>query len=160
MTTEEARKIGGKQALKSVGIGLIIAQLMMTLLSSDNGFLKGLIWFTDISFGLNLAIGIIIMLLCGYYFGQKAGFEILIKERNYAWIGLKYGMLILLTTAFLSGWTGFFQDGLNKNNYPFNNSPFHDYIIKPTLLIFEFGFFPVLFVGFWFGKQIKNKALN
>ncbi len=117
MTTEEARRIGSKQALQAVGIGLIVAQLIMTLLSSDNGFLKGLIWFTGINFGLNLLIGIVVSLLCGYYFGQRAGVEILIKKRNYAWIGLKYGMLTLLTTAFLSSWTGFFQDGFGKNNY-------------------------------------------
>lgn len=160
MTIEEAKKIGSEQAMKAVGIGLLIAQLIMTLLSSDNGLLKGFLWFTHVSFGLNLVIGIIIMLLGGYYFGQRAGFEILVKEKSYTWIGLKYGMLTLLTSTFLSSWIGFFQNEFNKNDPLFDYGPFHDYIIKPTLLIFEFGFFPVLFVGFWFGKQIKNRALN
>ena len=158
MTLQEAKKAGSIQALKSVGIGLLIAQLIMTLLSSDGGFLKGCLWFTDVDYKLNLLIGVIIMSLCGYHWGQRAGTEILLKKRNYKWVGIKYGIITLLSTAFLSGWTGFFRQ--NKYVNGIDNTPFHDYILKPLFWIFIFGLFPAIIVGFWFGKQIKKRDFN
>ena len=148
MTEIEAKKIGSKQGLLSVGIGLLIAQLIMTLFSSN------FLWFTSASFKLNLAIGIIIMLLSGHLFGQLAGIAILIKKRNYILTGFSYGMAVLMTTAFLSSWVGFFQEGFD--NIGTNDNPFEDYIFKPIFWIFLFGLLPSFLVGIWFGKQIKK----
>jgi hypothetical protein len=50
MEITRAEKIGSRQAIKGVTIGLIIAQLIMTLLSSDNGFC----WFIHFNYNLNL----------------------------------------------------------------------------------------------------------
>lgn len=148
MTEIEAKKIGSKQGLLSVGIGLLIAQLIMTLFSSN------FFWFTSASFKLNLAIGITIMLLSGHVFGQLAGIAILIKKRNYILTGFLYGMAVLMTTAFLSSWVGFFQEGFD--NIGTNDNPFEDYIFKPIFWIFLFGLLPSFLVGIWFGKQIKK----
>lgn len=148
MTEIEAKKIGSKQGLLSVGIGLLIAQLIMTLFSSN------FFWFTSASFKLNLAIGIIIMLLSGHLFGQLAGIAILIKKRNYILTGFLNGMAVLMTTAFLSSWVGFFQEGFD--NIGTNDNPFEDYIFKPIFWIFLFGLLPSFLVGIWFGKQIKK----
>lgn len=148
MTEIEAKKIGSKQGLLSVGIGLLIAQLIMTLFSSN------FFWFTSASFKLNLAIGIIIMLLSGHLFGQLAGIAILIKKRNYILTGFLNGMAVLMTTAFLSSWVGFFQEGYH--NIGTNDNPFEDYIFKPIFWIFLFGLLPSFLVGIWFGKQIKK----
>lgn len=148
MTEIEAKKIGSKQGLLSVGIGLLIAQLIMTLFSSN------FFWFTSASFKLNLAIGIIIMLLSGHLFGQLAGIAILIKKRNYILTGFLNGMTVLMTTAFLSSWIGFFQEGFD--NIGTNDNPFEDYIFKPIFWIFLFGLLPSFLVGIWFGKQIKK----
>ena len=97
MTEIEAKKIGSRQGLISVGIGLIIAQLIMTaLISSDEGFLKAFFWFTTIDYKLNILIGAIIMLLCGHIFGQIAGTQIIIKKRNSILIGffVRHGCII------------------------------------------------------------------
>jgi hypothetical protein len=155
MTEVEAKKIGSRQGLKSVGVGLLIAQLIMTWFSSDAGLLKGFLWFVTFSYNINLIIGVIIMLLSGQLFGQLAGKEILIKKRNYKWVGFKYGMATLLTTAFLASWTGFFQEGIHDIGT--TDEPFADYIIKPLFAVFFFGLIPVLLVGFWFGRQIKKQ---
>ena len=155
MTEEQAKKIGSRQALKSVGIGLLIAQLIMTWISSDNGWINGFLWFVSFSYNLNLIIGATIMLVCGHFFGQLAGLEILIKKRDYTWIGFKYGMATLMTTAFFASWTGFFQEGIERVG-GFDN-PFNDYIFKPVFWIFIFGLIPTLLVGFWFGRQIKKR---
>ena len=158
MTEIEAKKIGSRQGLISVGIGLLIAQLIMTWFSSDNGIINGFFWFTSFSYNLNLIIGAIIMLLCGHIFGQIAGKAILIKQRNYILTGFLCGMAILMTTAFLSSWTGFFQEGIEKVGT--NDNPFQDYIIKPMFWNFFFGILPVFIVGIWFGRQIKKHGIT
>jgi hypothetical protein len=156
MTKEKAKQIGSRQALKSVALGLLTAQLIMTLLSSDSGILKGFFWFIDFSYNINLLIGVIVMLLCGHFYGQRAGFEILMKRKDYSWVGFKYGFLTLITTAFLSSWTGFFQEGIH--NIGTNDEPFTDYIFKPLFWITVFGLIPVVLVGFWFGSQINKQG--
>lgn len=154
MNEIEAKKIGSRQGVLSVGMGLLIAQLIMTWFSSGNGIVQGFFWFTTFSYNLNIVIGAIIMLISGHFFGQLAGKAILIKKRNYILTGFLCGMAILMTTAFLSSWTGFFQEGLD--NIGTNDNPFNDYIFKPVYWIFSFGIFPVFLVGIWFGRKIKK----
>lgn len=157
MDTYKAKKIGSRQAIKAVTIGLIIAQSIMSLPSiADNGFLKGFFWFLDESFRYNILIAIICMYLCGHLFGQRAGYEILIRNRNNFIIGILCGLLIIVTTTFLAGLVGFFQEGLDDIGS--NDNPFIDYIIKPVFLVSIFGFAPCLFVGLWFGYSIKKRG--
>ena len=109
MTENEAKKIGSQQGLICAGLGIVIAQLIMTaMISSDQNFLKAFLWFTRVNYKLNLFIGVVILLLCGHFYGQFAGKAILIKRQNYILVGFLIGMAVLLTTAFLSSWTGFF----------------------------------------------------
>ncbi|MEI6946714.1 hypothetical protein V9K67_05885 [Paraflavisolibacter sp. H34] len=157
MTAEEAKKIGSRQGLISIGWGLIIAQLIMTLfISLDKGFIKAFFWFANVEYKLNILIGAIIMLLCGHFYGQIAGTQIIVKNRNFIVVGILCGMAVLLTTAFLCGWTGFFQEGLDNTGT--NDNPFEDYIYKPFFWVTTFGIVPALLVGIWFGGQIKRKG--
>ena len=98
------------------------------------------------------------MLICGHLFGQIAGKIILIKKKNYVVTGFLCGLGILMTTASLSSWIGFFQEGLD--NIGTNDNPFEDYILKPVFWIFFFGIIPIFFVGIWFGRQIKKHEEN
>ncbi len=157
MTVTEAQKIGSKQGLISGGLGILIAQLIMTaMISSDQGFFKAFLWFIDVDYKLNLLIGCTIMLFCGYYYGKIAGKAILIKQRNFILVGFLCAMAVLLTTAFLAGWVGFFQEGVD--NIGTNDNPFEDYIFKPLFWVTLFGIIPALLVGIWFGGQIKRKG--
>jgi hypothetical protein len=159
MTATEAKKIGGKQGLIFGGLGILIAQLIMTaMISSDQSFFKAFVWFLDVDYKLNLFIGCIIMLLCGYCYGKIAGRAILIKQRNFILVGFLSAMAVLLTTAFLAGWVGFFQEGID--NIGTNDNPFEDYIFKPFFWITLFGIIPALLVGIWFGILIKRKGLK
>ena len=156
MTEEKAKQIGSRQALKSVGVGFLIAQLIMTCLSSNQGYISGFFWFTTIDFKLNIFIGAIIMLLCGHFFGQIAGKEIIIKKRNFILVGFLCGIIVLLTTAILSGVTGFLEEGID--NIGTNDNPYEDYFFKPLYWITMFGIIPSILVGIWFAKQIKKRG--
>jgi hypothetical protein len=157
MTEADAKIIGSRQGLICAGLGVLIAQLIMTaMISLDQNLFKAFFWFTRINYKLNLFIGVIVLLLCGHFYGQLAGKEILIKKRNFILVGCFCGMAILLTTAFVSGWTGFFQEGID--NIGTEDNPFKDYIFKPLYWVTLFGMIPALLVGIWFGGQIKRKG--
>lgn len=157
MTETEAKKIGSQQGLICAGLGVLIAQLIMTaMISSDQNLLKAFFWFTRVNYKLNLFIGSVILFACGHFYGQFAGKAILIKRQNYILVGFLSGVAVLLTTAFVSGWIGFFQEGLD--NLGTDDNPFEDYIFKPLLWITTFGVVPASIVGLWFGRQIKVKG--
>jgi hypothetical protein len=156
MTNETAQRIGSKEALKCVTIGLVIAELIMAVLTSDRGFLKGLFWFTSVEYKLNLFIALIIFYSCGFVYGRMAGKAIIIRGWNYLLTGLLYGFLIVITTAFLSGWTGYFREGIDLIGS--NEDLFADYIMKPVFLVTFFGLVPTTLTGLWFGYSIwKNR---
>lgn len=152
----EAKAIGSRQGLISVALGVLIAQLVMTLMFSiDKGFIKAFFWVTETDYWINIVIGIVIMFACGHFYGQVAGKLILIKKWNYALTGMMIGMAIILTTIGIASWVGFIQEGID--NVGTNDNPFFNYILKPIYWVAVFGSIPALMVGIWFGKQIKKK---
>jgi ribose/xylose/arabinose/galactoside ABC-type transport system permease subunit len=157
MDVIRAEKIGSRQAIKCVTVGLIIAQLIMTLLTSGDGFVNGFFWLLDENdFKLNILIGVICMYLCGHFYGRRAGYEIIIRKRNNFLVGFIAGLLIIVTATFLTSWVGFFQEGVD--NIGSNDNPFSDYILTPVFCVTIFGLIPCLFVGLWFGYSIKKRG--
>jgi hypothetical protein len=158
MTKEIAERIGIRVATISVSIGIILAYLIPTWIFWD-GTLESFTWIFDIGFWFNVLMGIVFFYGMGYFFGKKAGKEILIKKRNYILTGIKYGVLTLITATFLTSLIGFFQEGID-NIGGFSN-PIYDYIFKPMYWILMYGLLPAIIVGVLFGLTIKlngNKA--
>ena len=157
IATAAAEKIGSRQGLISVGIGVLIAQLIMTyMMSIGKGWAKAFFWFTDTKYVLNVFIGVLIMFIAGYFLGKLAGKLIIIKQWNYALTGCLVGIEILLITTFITSWVGFFQEGISQMGTESN--PLYDYIVKPMYWVTIFGAIPALLVGVWFGWQIKKKG--
>ena len=69
-------------------------------------------------------------------------------------VGFLCSMSVLLTTAFFSGWTGFFQEGID--NIGTHDNPYEDYVFKPLFWVTMFGAIPAFFGGLWFGRRIKR----
>lgn len=155
MTISIARKIGAKQGLIASSIGLVIAQCIMTgFMSIDMGWSKAFFWFLTVDYKLNLFAGAVLLLFNGFFFGRMAGRIILIHHRNSILTGIVTGLAVLLTTAFLCGWTGFFREGLD--NIGTGDDPFQDYILKPFFWIAVFGSIPACLVGALFGYSIRK----
>ena len=149
MTVELAKSIGIKKALQSATIGILIALGFMTLLAGGS-----FQWMLDWNYWINILIGIGIFYGLAYWFGKNAGYEILIKKKDSDKVGAKYGFLTLIITAFLVGWTGFVQEGMEP--YDTFGDSFEDYIFKPFFWITLIGFLPAILVGILFGKWIKK----
>ena len=153
MTPELAKNIGIKRAIQSATIGLSIAFLFMTLLAGGS-----LLWMADWNYWINIIIGIVIFYGLAYLFGKNAGYEILIKKKDSDKVGAKYGFLTLIITAFLVGWTGFVQEGMEPYDTFWDS--FEDYIFKPFFWIMVIGILPALLIGMLFGKWIKKATQN
>lgn len=149
MTAEIAKNIGIKKAFQSATIGLLIAFLFMMLLAGGN-----FQWMVEWNYWINIVIGIVIFYGLAYFVGKNAGYEILIKKKDYEKVGMKYGILTLIITAFLVGWTGFVQEGMEHNDTFWDS--FEDYIFKPFFWIMLIGIIPAILTGRKFGKWIKK----
>jgi hypothetical protein len=155
MNITNAKTIGGKYGIYSVLLGLTIAYFLMTLLCWDETLIRSLLWIKGFDYYSNVLIGILVMSITGYYIGQLAGLLILIKKHNRIFVGICSGLVVLFVTAFLSGWKGYFEEGL-KYNYGYN-SPFNDYVLNPFLSISIVGLIPSILLGIWLGNKIKKK---
>jgi hypothetical protein len=149
MTPEIAKNIGIKKAMQSATIGILIAFLIMTLFAGGSPQ-----WMVEWNYWINIIIGIGIFYGLAYLFGKNAGNEILIKKKDSDKVGAKYGLLTLIITAFLVGWTGFVLEGMEPYDTFWNS--FRDYIFKPFFWITLIGFLPAFLVGILFGKWIKK----
>ncbi len=140
-------------------MGLLIGYAIVggLLLSSSNmKFIKAVFWIFDVDFWYHLIIGASGLLTMGYFFGQLAGVEILVNQKNDLWTGIKYGLVTLLTGTLIGSSVGFIQEGID-NIGGFSN-PFYDYYLKPMYWVTLFGIVPVVIVGLWFGRQIKRRG--
>jgi hypothetical protein len=98
------------------------------------------------------------MIFCSYFIGFQSGVQILIKRRNKYLVGVLAGIIVILLTASISGWKGYFEEGI-YHDYGYNN-PFNEYVVNPFLSITIIGLIPAILTGLWFGKQIGKQIKN
>jgi hypothetical protein len=152
-----AKHIGQRLALKSGLVGLLIAYLLFGWLTNtwDSNLTKAIFWIYFVEFKIHLLIGAIGLITMAYYFGQLAGVEILVKNRNDLLTGVKYGLLTLLIGTLIGSTVGFVQEGLDNFGY---SNPFFDYYFKPLYWVTMFGSIPAILVGLWFGRRIYRQG--
>ncbi len=158
--TKTAKKIGQRLAIKSALIGIVVAYIIFggLIFSWDLKIFKAIFWIFDVHFWYHLLIGAFGLLIMAYLFGQQAGVEIILKNRNELLTGIKYGFFTLLLGTLIGSTVGFIEEGID-NIGDFGN-PFFDYYFKPMYWVTIFGIVPVVIVGIWFGRQIKKQGLN
>jgi hypothetical protein len=157
VTDAEAKSIGGRQGLIAAATGIIIAYtIMVYMFSADYSLSAALFWFANVEYKLNLLIGVALMLLVAYLFGRAAGRAIIVKKYNAALVGIICGVAVLVTTAFLCGWTGFFREGIRSIGT--GDDPLQDYVFKPLYWVTIFGFIPAVLVGVAFGIRVQRRG--
>lgn len=154
-----AKHIGQRLAIQSVLIGLLIAYLIMMYFKWEKSEpLNSILWIKDDNYAFNMLVGAFGLLISGYFLGQRAGIEILIRKRNPKLVGVITGLAILWTGTILGSTIGFIQEGIE--DFGSYDNPFVDYYVKPIFWVTFFGLLPVIAVGIWFGGRIKRTTLQ
>jgi esterase/lipase superfamily enzyme len=107
MEHHKAKRIGGKQAIVSVTIGIGIAQVMITGLIWKGTFADAFFWFAHPKLAPVVLPAVSGFYLCGYFFGRRAGSEILVKKQHPVWVGIKTGLLTLWSGTLLATLFGY-----------------------------------------------------
>ena len=159
MTPQTSRDIGSRIAWKAILIGLIVGYLIFSIFFLlIGGGLKSFVVLFQVDYFPNILVGVLGLTLIGILCGRLAGYEILAKKKNETLVGIKYAFVTLITGTVIGCCVGFFQEGIHNLNT--DDNPFEDYFYKPIFWIVLFGLVPALFIGTWFGKQIKKKGLQ
>lgn len=148
----KAAKRGYQQAFKAVTVGLLIAYLMIA------PFDESLLWPLHSGYTLNLLFGVVLLYASGYFLGRIAGKLILIKNYPAFLVGIGSGFLMTGAAAFLGGFPAFLTEGLQGGwgiKYAFG-----DYILKPVIMVWFWGFFPILLIGLWYGWSVKRRGFK
>ena len=155
MNLSSAKKIGKKEAFKSVTIGVILFYVIGVFLFSTDG-LRSLLWmsYLDLYNWIFVLNWIVTFYFLAIFVGNFAGKKILIENKNSFLIGMLSGFIILFFGAILGCFLGFLTEGIS--NIGSNDNPFNDYFFKPIFWIVLFGLIPSLLVGLLFGYRIKN----
>ena len=156
MDDKRAKSIGSKEGIFAVTLGLAITQVLMVILSLENGILKALFWFDDFDGILSICIVVPIVYLCGHFYGQRAGKAILKRHKNYNWVGVKFGFYTLFLAILTSSFIDFVEYGVEKVGER-GEQPFLQYVLKPMYFQTMIGIIPALLIGLWFGLRIKKK---
>ena len=155
MDKRRAKGIGSKAGLKAVAAGIIMGQIIMTVLSMNDGPFKAVAWFLNTEFIYNVIFFLIVAVIAGHLFGQSASKAILINHKNYNLEGGKFSLFTLATSATISSCISFLIEGTDKIGTK-GETPISDYIVTPVFMVLLFGLIPALIVGYWFGKQIRK----
>lgn len=148
-TAPTARAIGYRQAFKAITAGLVIAYTIMGAMTRDA------LWLIKDEYIPNLVFGALVLYGIGYLLGGISGKLILIKRYSAILVGLLSGFMMLGAATFLGGFIGFFREGLHGN--PWNRPyAFEDYLLKPVLMVWVWGFPFIVAIGLWYGWSIKR----
>lgn len=141
------KRIGSRYGLQCAGAGVIVTYLIMALfVTLDTGIKNGLFWFTEYWF--YLIIGVAIVFGIGYYFGQIAAREIIIKRRNSIFVGAIAGIMVSILTVFLTVKFVYIQDY-------FYSKMFVHYL-KSVYYTMATGMAIMVIVGVLLGRRIEK----
>jgi hypothetical protein len=139
MNEAKAKQIGSRVTAIGITIGLLVAYSIMASFSYQGTAKSFFSWFFPFINGLwfNFLIALMALYFFGYVFGQKAGYNIIIKNKNFFWAFFKTGLLTLWFATFIGSLVGFFEEGL-INDFGLTNAV-TDYIGKPLYWVTFFG---------------------
>lgn len=96
MTLEEAKAYGRNQALKKTAIVVLLLMLYPLYVETKGDFANGILFFMDAILSVRF-IGILVILFgLTFIFGKRAGVAIIIDQKNFVPVAIKYAVIIVL----------------------------------------------------------------
>jgi len=93
MTKEECEKIGSTTVIRIILITILIGETYWMLTETSGDFANGFLFYIDHHSNILVILFYILLFGTSYFFGQQAGKQILLSNKNSVKVGLKSGTL-------------------------------------------------------------------
>lgn len=150
MNINSAKRIGSKYALITCLFVLAIFIIPSIFIAVYNNEIDALKTWKAILFQSFIGPGVLTVIITSYFLGAKAGESILIKNKNWIWIGIKTGFLLLWIGTVVSTIGIFVLSYDIKNTLELVASLFGF-----TLIVSIYASLPLTIISLAFGYAIK-----
>ncbi|NLR80435.1 hypothetical protein [Chitinophaga eiseniae] len=93
MESKAAKQIGGKSAFVAVLFAVIVLEIFWLMMGTGGDLANDLIFFIAAQANIFVVTFFILLFSTTYFLGRYAGRDILIRNKNHIWIGIKYALL-------------------------------------------------------------------
>lgn len=148
-----AKQIGSKSAFITCLIVILIFIIPSVIIDIFNQRVDVLLVWQEILFKSFIGVGVLSVIVASYFLGAKAGESIVIKKKNWIWVGLKTGFLLLWIGSIAAAIGMFIMTDEIEDPHRMG-----EYILGFLFITTVFGSLPLLIIGFAFGYSIKYQA--
>ena len=142
MTEHQSRQIGRAEILKTLFVAVLIVELYLMINETRGDFANGILFYIDYHTNIYVFSFYLILFGSAYFFGQKAGREIIVLNKSSFNTAIKYSLLTTGTIALFAG----IVTAVNKANV------FYIILLALVALI------PMTLIWPWSTRQIKAKG--
>lgn len=152
------QKKGSKYALQATfyteAILLVLLSTSLVLISRSVDVLFDVFGYLEIRVAATFILGSFIFAIL---FGKAATLKFLRKRKNYFWIGMGTGLLIIICSTLLASLVAF---SLQLMDIGFSEKWGLIYFVRPLLWMLAFSLIPVMVAGGWYGYKMKKVAVR
>lgn len=93
MESTTAKQIGGKFAFVAILFAVVVLEIFWLMMGTGGDLANDLIFFVAAQANIFVATFFILLFSVTYFLGRYAGRDILTRNKNHIWIGIKYALL-------------------------------------------------------------------
>lgn len=155
-TEREATQIGKRTGIVFAALGVLIANILVTIfVSVDAGLPNGIVWFLNFDYWPSLLAGIVAVFLFSYFLCGRAAAAVVTRKKNEVVVGSATAVTVLFASGLVAGLVLFFQKVFSGAT---DSLLFLDFVFLPALILTFYGFLPASILGICFGAVVKNKS--
>jgi hypothetical protein len=155
--TKLAQKKGSKYALQATfyteAILLVLISTFLLIATRSFHVLLEVFGYLEIRVAATFILGSFIFAI---FFGKVATRRFLSKKKNFFWIGMGTGLVVIICSTMLASLVAF---AIQLVDIGFSEKWALIYFVRPLLWMLAIGIIPVAIAGGWFGHKLK-KAMD
>jgi hypothetical protein len=152
--TQLTQKKGSKYALQATfiteAVMLVLISTVLLVAGKSFNVLLEVFSYLEIRVAATFILGSFIFAIL---FGKVATRRFLSKKKNFFWIGLATGLVVIVCSTFLASLVAF---AIQLIDIGFSEKWALIYFVRPLLWMVAFSLIPVTIAGGWFGYKLKK----
>jgi hypothetical protein len=160
MTSHEAQSFGRAKTVKATAFIAGIFLLVFMFMETRGDFANGILFFMEAVTNIHFIIILAILFGLTFFFGGKAGKEIIIDKRHFVVTSIKYVVLIIVAIIIYAGIIGIVKENDSTRNF---QELLFMYFLTPLIKTGRLAIIPLLLIWLWSTNQmrlleVKNKT--